>query len=76
MRIFSRSENSEVGLESSGLRKKVLNSIEVKYMASGVYCCISKLGSAKIVLADWANALAVPWFLHQDNKRTYLLLLL
>ena len=75
MRIFSRSEKSEVELGSSGLKIKVLNPMEVKNMGSKVYCHGSKLSFAKAMLANWANSLSVPWFLHQDNKRTYLLLL-
>ena len=45
-------------------------------MDSKVYCHGSKLGSAKTMLANWTNYLSVPWFPHQDNKRTYLLVLL
>ena len=68
MRIFSRSEKSEVELGSSGLKIKVLNPMKVKNMNSKVYCCGSKLGFDKTMLANWANSLSVPWFLHQDNK--------
>ena len=75
MRIFSRSEKSEVEFGSSGLKIKVLNPMEVKNMGSKVYCRGSKLSFAKTMLANWANSLSVPWFPHWDNKRTYLLML-
>lgn len=64
MRIFLRLENLEVGLEFFGLRKKVFNFIEVKYMVFGVYCCILKFGFVKIVLVDWVNVLVVFWFFY------------
>lgn len=67
-----RSENSEAGWGSSGLKIKILNAIEVKNMGSTMYRHGSKLDSAKTMCANWANYLSMPWFFHQDNKRTYL----
>lgn len=75
MRIFSRSENSEMRLGSSELKIKVLNSIDIN-TGSRVDRHGSKLGSAKTMLANLANCFSVPQFLHHDNKTTYRLMVL
>lgn len=68
MRIFSRSENAEMRLGSSGLKTKVLNPVDIKSTGSRVDRCGSKLGSAKTMLANLANCLSVPQFLHMIIK--------
>lgn len=55
---------------------KALTPVNIKNMDSEVVDCHGlKLGSAYMMVENWANCV-VPWFPHHNNKSTYLLMLL